>query len=121
MDLVVSHINEPVDLVRNVAETENHWLGAQLQGKDHADVVGAHLVLEVGGREMHRFAMSGGSYASSGDRRLVFGLAGAKEGGKLKVIWPNQEVQYWDLRDVDCYYRLVQGKADAEKINAAKK
>ena len=74
VDMVLNHMNESAAVLRNVAAKENHWLGVQLAGAGHADVVGARVVLEAGGRKQTRFAKGGGSYASSSDRRLVFGL-----------------------------------------------
>src|SRR5262249_33427574 len=50
VDIVVSHMNEPVAVLKNVAPGENHWLGLELAGKDHGDVVGAKVVVEAGGR-----------------------------------------------------------------------
>ncbi|HJT75694.1 MAG TPA: CRTAC1 family protein, partial [Gemmataceae bacterium] len=91
-DLVVSHLNEPVALLRNVAgETgeRNHWLGVDLRGRGRADVVGATATLEVEGRRLTRFTKGGGSYLSSGDRRLLFGLARAQRVGRLTVAWPS--------------------------------
>src|SRR5262249_38022021 len=82
-DLVISHLNEPVVVLRNVADTGHHWLGIELAGKDHPDVVGAKLTLEVDGRTLTRFARGGGSFLSSGDRRLLFGLGPAARVGRL--------------------------------------
>src|SRR5262249_53075871 len=95
VDLVVSHMNERVAVLRNVAPTGNHWLGVDLAGKDNADVVGARVVLEAGGRKQTRFAKGGGSYASSSDRRLVFGLGKTGRIDKLTVIWPDGTRQTW--------------------------
>src|SRR5262249_30234910 len=81
-DLVISHLNEPVVLLRNVAETTNHWLGVTLIGKNHRDIVGAKLTLEVGDRKITRFAHGGGSYLSSSDRRHIFGLGKAERVGR---------------------------------------
>jgi enediyne biosynthesis protein E4 len=40
-DLIVSQLNEPATVLRNVSGTSRtHWLGIELAGKDHADVVG---------------------------------------------------------------------------------
>ena len=64
VDLVVSHLNAPVTVLRNVAPTAgNHWLGVDLRRPDHADMVGAKVTLEAGGRTQTRFAKGGGSYA----------------------------------------------------------
>src|SRR5262249_36016279 len=65
-----------------------HWLGVVLNDAEHRDTVGAKLTLEVGGRTLTRFAKGGGSYLSSGDRRLLFGLGSAESVGRLTVAWP---------------------------------
>src|SRR5262249_12182578 len=88
VDLVVSHLNEPVAVLRNVAPRGHHWLGVELAGAGHADVVGARVILEAGGRKQTRFAKGGGSYASAPDRRLVFGLGECATIDRLTVVWP---------------------------------
>jgi hypothetical protein len=108
VDLVISHLNEPVTVLRNVASPEHHWLGVQLEGAGHADVVGARVVLEAGGRKQTRFAKGGGSYASSSDRRLVFGLAKTDKIDRLTVIWPDRTQQQWTGLAVDRYHVLTQ-------------
>jgi hypothetical protein len=116
VDVVVSHLNEPVAVLRNVAVTGgNHWLGIDLAGKDRADVVGARVVLECGGRKQTRFAQGGGSYASSGDRRHVFGLgADPGEDLTLTVTWPSGARQEYKVPAVDRYWRLVEGSPEPE-------
>jgi hypothetical protein len=119
IDVIVSQINEPVTVLQNVANVDGaHWMGIELVGKDHADVVGTKVRLEAGGRTQTRFAKGGGSYASSGDRRLVFGLGAAGGVAKLTVTWPNREEQSWqgDVLSVDRYYRVVQGDEKATPL-----
>jgi hypothetical protein len=105
-DMVISHLNGPVVVLRNEAETANHWLGVTLVGREGRDVVGARLTLEVGDRRLTRFAQGGGSYLSSGDRRHVFGLGAADRVGRLTVYWPGGKEQHWDGLAVDRYWRL---------------
>jgi hypothetical protein len=122
-DLVISNINEPVAVLRNVADAGNHWLGVQLVGKYHADVVGARVVLEVDGGKQTRFAVGGGSYASACDTRHVFGLGKAGKVGRLTVTWPasaDMHSQTFDGLDIDRYYRITQGKAEAEPLGDQK-
>jgi hypothetical protein len=114
VDLVVSHINEPVAVLRNVAGKDHHWLGVQLVGKDHACTVGAKLELKLGDVALTRFEHSGGSYCSSNDRRHVFGLGRSARIDRLRVTWPNGEQQEWADLAVDRYHRLVQGKKEVE-------
>jgi hypothetical protein len=111
-DLVVSHLNGPVVLLRNEAHTSNHWLGIALAGRGRRDVVGARLTLEVAGRRLTRFAQGGGSYLSSGDQRHVFGLGPADRVGRLTVAWPGGREEHWDGLAVDRYHRLEEGEDD---------
>jgi hypothetical protein len=134
-DLVVSHLNEPVVLLRGrsplagasglsaplarasglsaTPDAGRHWLGVQLVGKGHRDVVGARVEVEVGGRRLTRFAKGGGSYLSSGDRRLLFGLGPARQVALLRVVWPWGQEQSWQGLAVDRYWRLVEGEPAA--------
>jgi hypothetical protein len=114
-DLVISHLNEPVVLLRNEAGQANHWLGIELSDKDHRDLVGARLTLEVDGRVLTQFAKGGGSYLSSGDRRHLFGLGSADHVGRLTVAWPWGQRQSWDRLAVDRYWVLVAGAREAQQ------
>jgi hypothetical protein len=109
-DLVISHMNEPAAILRGIGGEGRHWLGVQLIGKDHADVVGARVELRVGERTLTRFAKGGGSYLSSGDRRLLFGLGDATTPGRLTVTWPDGTRQQFDGLACDRYHRIVQGQ-----------
>jgi hypothetical protein len=117
-DLVISHMNEPVTVLRGVGGGDCHWLGVQLIGKDNADVVGARVELKAGERTLTRFAKGGGSYLSSGDRRLLFGLGPNGAPGRLTVTWPDGSRQTFDGLAADRYHRIRQGKAEAEPYPA---
>jgi len=117
VDIVVSHLNEPVAILRNQGKTFHHWLGVELAGKNHRDLVGAKLVLKVGGRTLTRFITGGGSYLSSHDPRRIFGLAEDSQIDELVVIWPpdtktgQRPAQQWKSLAVDRYHHLVEGVA----------
>jgi hypothetical protein len=111
-DVVLNPMNGPVVLLRNCHETGHHWLGIELVGKPYRDAVGARLTLEVGGRKLLRTVKGGGSYLSSSDRRVLFGLGSNDKVGRLSVRWPSGKVQSWDNLPVDRYCRLVEGQAN---------
>jgi hypothetical protein len=69
------------------------------------------VTLELAGRKLYRFAKGGGSYLSSDDRHLLFGLGKEAKFGPLTVDWPSGEPrrQVWRGFQADRYYRLVQG------------
>jgi hypothetical protein len=112
-DLVVSHQNEPVAVLRNVAGAGHHWLGVGLAGKDGADLAGTTLILSAGGRDLVRFVKGGGSYLSSSDPRVLFGLGPATTADRLTVRWPSGRSQTWDgaALGVDRYVVLREGDA----------
>jgi len=116
IDLVISHLNEPVSIFRNVAAVGNHWLGIDLVGKDRRDVVGSKVVVECGGRRLTRFATGGGSFASSGDRRLVLGLGTDTKVDWVEVHWSWSGTQVWSGLAVDRYWRLLERQPAAEAI-----
>ena len=111
-DLVISHLNEPVTILRNVAATEGrHWVGIELVGQDHRDVVGGRVKLETPAGTLTRFVKGGGSFASTNDRRLLFGLGSETTVGKLTVYWPWGESQVFIDLTADRYWKLVEGRS----------
>jgi len=77
-------------------------------------VVGAKIALDVEGAKQYRFAQGGGSYASSSDRRHIFGLGKATKVGRLTMTWPSGERQSWDGLAIDRYWRLVQDQKEPQ-------
>jgi enediyne biosynthesis protein E4 len=112
VDIVVSHCNEPVAILRNTDPTPNHWLGVRLVGNPYRDAVGAELSLEVGGRKLTRAIKGGGGYLSANDSRVVFGLGSTPRADRLTVRWPSGRVQTWDgsALGADRYVRLREGE-----------
>ena len=116
-DLVISHLNEPVALLRNDPQGEavpkNYWLGIELVGRKNRNVAGTRIVVEVNGRKLTRFAKGGASYLSSSDRRILIGLGDTSRVGRVTVTWPWGEEQSWDGLMSGRYWKLVEGEKAA--------
>jgi len=120
-DLVVTSMNSPVALLRNVAgqsEPKTRWLGVRLLGRDHRDVIGSTIVVEGSTRRLTRFAKGGGSYLSAGDPRLLFGLGESEQVRKVTVKWAWGETQSWDNLEPNAYWDLREGGAQASRTLA---
>lgn len=118
-DLVISHTNSPVAILRNeaaAAAPKNRWVGLKLVGKDNRDVVGSTVSLDGPDRTITRFAKGGGSYLSANDQRLVFGLGATEQMRRVTVRWSWGKTQTWDNLEPGHYHELREGQAMARKL-----
>src|SRR2546425_6344313 len=81
VDVVLNNIDSTPTLLRNVAKNSNHWITLKLLGgpKSPCDAIGAKVFVTAGGARQRGDIFSGGSYASSSDERLHFGLGARSE------------------------------------------
>ncbi len=110
IDIVLNPVNESAVVLRNRHDAGHHWLGVALVGRAYHDAVGARVELEVGGETLVRAVKGGGSYLSSSDRRVIFGLGARDAVGTVKVRWPSGKTQTWDGLAVDRYWTLTEGE-----------
>ena len=84
IDVVTTVLGEHPQVLMNRGGTA-HWLTITLRGtRSNRDGLGARV--QVNGQT--RFATTAGSYESASDKRLHFGLGGAKT-AKVEVFWPS--------------------------------
>jgi hypothetical protein len=95
MDVLVSNVNDASTLLRNTTPLANrHWLALRLIGRtSNRDGIGARIRCVADGKTQVRERVSGGSYASSHDPRVHFGLGTAASVTELEVRWPSGKVQ----------------------------
>ena len=110
-DVVVSHTNSPVAVLRNVASahTPSRWVGIRLVGRDHRDVVGSTVIIDTGARKLHRYAKGSGSYLSANDPRLLFGLGADGEVRSVTVKWSWGQTQTFANLEPGAYWELHEG------------
>jgi len=118
-DLVVSHVEEPLAILKHQGaahDKRHHWLGFELVPKTPRDLVGAKVVVELGGRKLTSFAKGGASYLSTADPRHRFGLGEATKVKAVRVTWPGGTTQEWsgDQFSADRYHKLREGEKTAQ-------
>jgi hypothetical protein len=91
IDVVINNIDSTPTLLRNVVKNGNHWLTLKLIGGDKSprDAVGTKVFLTAAGVRQRADVFSGGSYSSSSDQRVHFGLGAAATIDKLEIYWPS--------------------------------
>jgi hypothetical protein len=112
IDVVLSRLDGPPALLRNVSPDKNHWLGIKLLGgpRSPRDAVGATVYLRAGGMRLRGDVLSGGSYASSNDQRIHFGLGENTKTEDIEIHWPSRAVEHLRLPAVDRFYTIEEGK-----------
>jgi len=111
IDVVINNLDGTPTLLRNVAPNKNHWMELHLIGgaKGPRDAVGARVLVKANGFVQRQDVTSGGSFASSSDQRLHFGLGAATAIDSIEVHWPGGPVEQIKLPGVDGIYTVVQG------------
>jgi len=112
IDVVINQLDNVPALLRNVNSDKNHWLGIKLIGgsKSPRDAVGAAVYLRAGGIRQRADVISGGSYASSNDPRVHFGLGDATRIDNVEIHWPSGAVERFTPPQVDRFYSVEEGK-----------
>jgi len=112
IDVVINQLHNVPALLRNVNADKNHWVGIQLTGGTGSprDAVGAAVYLMAGGMRQRADVISGGSYASSNDFRLHFGLGASSRVDRVEIHWPSGKVERLTPPAVDRFYAVEEGK-----------
>jgi enediyne biosynthesis protein E4 len=99
VDAVITENGGPVHILRNETETHNHWLTLNLVGhKSNRDAIGASVKITTPQGVQTWTVSTTGSYFSSSDKRIHFGLGPATAVPDLEIRWPSGIKQV--LRDI---------------------
>src|SRR5207253_2105982 len=95
----------------------NHWLGVSLAGaRANRSGLGARITLTDGnGRQQTIEATSAGSYLSSSDPRVIFGLGSAASVKSVEVHWPEGRTQKIANPNIDRYLTINERDAAAKE------
>lgn len=109
VDVLIANCNQPACLLRNDSHDRNHWITVKAAGrKSNKDGIGTKMRLTANGKTQTKEITGGGSYLSSSDYRLHFGLGKAERIDRLEVEWPSGASQTLEGLRVDHILRLVE-------------
>jgi hypothetical protein len=113
VDVLIAVNDGPPVLLRNQAGRQNHWLGVNLVGKkSNPDAIGARITYQAGDLKRSHMKVSGGSYLSSHDPRMVLGVGTLTKFDWLEVKWPKPSTRVDRFTDlpIDRYITLIEGQ-----------
>jgi len=89
-DVFVVNSNQRAVLLRNEGGNRNNWMQIQLFGtQSNRDGIGARVLVVCDGLRQIAEVQSGSSYASSNDKRLLFGIGKKKRINLIEIKWPS--------------------------------
>ena len=100
VDMVVSVLNGPAELFRNITDNGNHWMLLKLVGtKSNRMGIGAQIrVTTADGKKQWNEVTTAVGYACSSDPRVHFGLGKNEKISEIQILWPSGITQI--LKDV---------------------
>jgi hypothetical protein len=100
-----------------VVNNENHWITFKLVGETPSprDAIGGKVFVTANGVRQRGDVISGGSYGSSSDLRLHFGLGSATKLDKVEIHWPSGKKEILMPPSVDRIFTVVEGKGISER------
>jgi hypothetical protein len=112
IDVVLNNMDGVPVLLRNVSPDHHHWVDLKLIGgpKSPRDAVGATVYLNADGIRQRGDVLSGGSYLSSNDLRVHFGIGDATTIESVEIHWPSGARESIKLKAIDRIYTITEGK-----------
>ena len=111
LDVLVFNVAGPPSLFLNETRNHNHRILVRLVGvKSNRMAIGARVTVTTADAAQVDEVRAGGSYLSSNDTRLHFGLGRSTSIKNLEVRWPSGLVQSFQNLSPDAIYKVTEGQ-----------
>ncbi len=108
IDLAINNINDSVDVFENIDSNVNNWIGVKLIGnKINRSAIGAVVTLNNGDLVIRKEVISGGSFQSQSDLRLLFGLGQNKGPVHIEVKWLDGKKSSVNIEKINKYHTII--------------
>jgi hypothetical protein len=126
IDMIVTRINAPSAYVENRSAKQGSYLSLKLVGQSSSrDAVGTVVTLSIGNSSWVRQRVGGGSYASSHESALHFGIPATawpsdqqalsgNHKGTLKIDWPSGKTSRIEISKLNVQMLVVEPGLDPE-------
>ena len=111
LEIMVSNMNDLPDLLRRTRQNPQHSILVRTIGtQSNRDGIGTKIRVTCGGRTQYDEVKSGGSYLSSSDLRVHFGLGASVKIHRLELRWPSGQVDVVEKAPVDYVLVVKEGQ-----------
>lgn len=117
IDAVVYNVGAPPSVFLNEARNSNHRVLFRLVGtKSNKSAIGARLIVSTSKMNQMDEVRGGGSYLSSNDQRLHFGLGNEGMMKRVRILWPSGLDEELSNVRADAIYTILEGHGITETI-----
>jgi hypothetical protein len=111
IDIVVTVLNGPPELLMNRTRNQNHWIILKLVGvKSNRDGLGTRVKVSTSHGDQYNEATTAVGYNSSSDKRVHFGVGDAAVIDKIELAWPRGVKQTLTNVKVDQVLTVTEGR-----------
>ena len=111
LEIMVSNMNDSPDLLRRTRQNPQHSILVRTIGtQSNRDGIGTKIRVTCGGRTQYDEVKSGGSYLSSSDLRVHFGLGASVRIDRLELRWPSGQADIIQNPPVDHVLVVKEGQ-----------
>jgi enediyne biosynthesis protein E4 len=111
VDVLILNEDGPPTLLLNCTPTTNHAVLIGVTGtKSNKSGIGARITVKTGGLTQFNEVRGGGSYLSTNDPRLHFGLGTATKIDSIEIAWPSGKKESFNNLPADFIYTFIEGQ-----------
>lgn len=115
LEIMVSNMNDSPELLRHARENPGHSVVVKTLGtQSNRDGIGTKVTLVAGGLTQYDEVRSGGSYLSSSDLRVHFGLGAGTKIDRLELRWPSGQMDVVPSPPIDHLLVVKEGQGLVE-------
>jgi hypothetical protein len=108
MDMVVSNVDGPIRLYRNISTNTGNWIGFNLHDrKGRPEPIGARVYVSTGIDQQMREISPANGFESQSSLAVHFGIGTYKTAENVTIVWPDGQRQ--EFRNLACckYYDVT--------------
>ena len=112
IDCIVSNNNDKAELLLNKGAPKNNWIGFELEGRScNQQAIGSKIIITTDSGNQTAYVNPAGSYLTSNDKRVLFGIDQDKLIINLEIEWPGSDKETFSNLTPNFYYKIIQGES----------
>ena len=109
-DIIISNNNGKARLLINEGKPKNNWIGIELEGRScNRQAIGSKITISTESGDQTTWVNPAGSYLTSNDTRVVFGIYNDQLVRSMTVDWPGSGQEVFTELEPNQYYKIIQG------------